>query len=712
MPNSITSLALIRHNWEYSRSDYLDTFIPLLGTLILKKQVPFLEPTNLDDLKKWFREEYGLVIPYSPLQTLLRRLVKKGFLKRDQKNYIPIPEKLSVIDTSKKSKDFQRDYDVILARLKLFILNKTNENFEFDELEKGFINFLKQNDQAILFAADQKSFLPRVNSPKKLDHLIGEFITHSHDSDPQVFSNILNITVGYAITGTILYSGFNAFQGRLTGVNIYFDTTFIFNLLGINGAFTQKLATELVNILNSQKVNLYLLQTNQGEVEANLSECLKLMDNGQSEPTKVNNLTFKQCFQNAISNSDLEEILIGLENTLEKHKIKHEVVPEYIENKDYQVDDNALYDIIVETYASRKAKLVSLDSVQEQENREKLEKMERKNNTILRDVRVLSGMFRFRAGRKPTTIKDCNAIFVTTNSSLAYASREFEKQIHHVRHTLPVAITDVFLGTLIWLQSPAEIKNLREKKLLMDCLSAMKPSEKLIKKYTEQIDKLKKKGLINDDMVYLMRAHRSAYNILENKTLGDVDELDEKSTLEIMDELVNQIKQEEILSHNQTTQELQRVVDERDTILNERESLREGRIKDLEDTLDELENRIQFINRKRSQFKVEAERQTKSNFKFVLGLWISSIIVLILSTFHWGWNVMEPIVYFLGSSVTVGSYVYLLIKGRTLNPKEIRDHMIEQRLKRMLNLADIQEDSLERLYDKRQIITDKIKSMS
>ena len=103
MPSSITSLALIRSNWDHSRSDYLETFVPLLATLILKRGWVVIEPHHVEDIKKDFSEEYGLMIPYSPIQQILRRLTRRGLLKRNEKNLEPVVDKLEKLDLSKRS---------------------------------------------------------------------------------------------------------------------------------------------------------------------------------------------------------------------------------------------------------------------------------------------------------------------------------------------------------------------------------------------------------------------------------------------------------------------------------------------------------------------------------------------------------------------------------------------------------------------------------
>jgi hypothetical protein len=177
---------------------------------------------------------------------------------------------------------------------------------------------------------------------------------------------------------------------------------------------------------------------------------------------------------------------------------------------------------------------------------------------------VLSGVYRFRLGNHPKTLKDCKYLFITTSSSLAFASRAFEISENGNRYSLPTCLTDVFLGTLIWLHSPNQIEAISEKKIIADCYAAMKPSDKLISKYLDDVEKLKNSNTISNDDYILLRTHRTAINLLENKTFGDINEFTSESTKEILDSLIQSIKEgeteklnDEKENHEQTKAQLE-----------------------------------------------------------------------------------------------------------------------------------------------------------
>lgn len=67
----------------------------------------------------------------------------------------------------------------------------------------------------------------------------------------------------------------------------------------------------------------------------------------------------------------------------------------------------------------------------------------------------------------------------------------------------------------------------------------------LFKKYIDAVEQLKSGGKITADEYYLLRTHRAAINLLEEKTLGDPDAFDAKTPEEILQEIIAKIRNEE-----------------------------------------------------------------------------------------------------------------------------------------------------------------------
>ena len=417
----------------------------------------------------------------------------------------------------------------------------------------------------ILFAANSGSLLPKTKENKKLEFLVGMFIEKSEKSDPVSFNNLIDISIGHALACTILYDEFQIFEGKLRDLKLYFDTPWLFDLLGIRGKGKQDIAIELLEMSRQENSETLVLDINIGELVTNFEICIEDFEH-KRDPDKASR-TYKHCLMNDISENDIHQLLAGINDLLSaNYGIKHDMVPDYNKNHKYQIDENDLYDFIDNTYKELNI-IRDIEEIDRKEkehfksltekalaasgnpevktksnSKNKTKSSDRENNTIWRDVHSLSGIYRLREGVIPRTIKEAKAIFVTTNSSLALASRNFEIKENKTRNSIPSCLTDYFLGTLIWLNSPAKAEEIVKKKLIADCYALTQPSQELITAYLNEVDKLKKENKISSDQHLLLRTHHGAYKILNSKTYGDAREFTSATPYEILEQIMRDME--------------------------------------------------------------------------------------------------------------------------------------------------------------------------
>lgn len=174
-----------------------------------------------------------------------------------------------------------------------------------------------------------------------------------------------------------------------------------------------------------------------------------------------------------------------------------------------------------------------------------------KELTIYKDVKSISAIYKLREGNKPTKLHEAGHIFITTNSSLARASRLYEIQSSEEKYFfIPAALTDVFVGTL-WIQSPSKIDEINKKRLIASCFAATEPTKAMIKKLTETADRLKVEGTITGEDVVLLKQSRVARNLLQEETLGDPNRFTDKTVIEILDEIRADIQKSAAEKFNQ-----------------------------------------------------------------------------------------------------------------------------------------------------------------
>lgn len=705
MNRTLLSLAIVKTNWERRKKDHIENYVPLVGSLIANKKYASINISNMKKIQEDFYIEYGVHLPLSALEMILKRMTKQKYISRERSTFKPHHEKINILRIDKESEQQRRKFALIQDAIKDFAASELNYNLTDKDVEDGLLQYLGKYDLDLLFASESVNMLPKVDVKQKVVYVINRYIVRAAEREPDNFRYIRDIAIGQALSASVIYNKNNSYSGKMHKLQVYLDTPFIFGLLGVNGRDMQGYAEELIQMLSNENVQLKVLDITQHEVDSNIEEALKLLERGERDPSKGTR-TFRCCIENAITMSDLEAIYIGLSDIYEKHGIKPDVVPEYDEGGRYQIDEEKLYLEIDSTYqelkvdvnnrvhgngdgAGRKQARQVPNGNGESEIELKLVRNgddaiadgagKQVNNTILRDVRVLSGVYRLREGNRPKTLKQCRHMFITTNSSLALASRRFEKKEIGPSRTLPVCITDALAGTMIWMQSPAQYDEIFSKKLISDCYAAMMPSEKLIGLYLEEVERLKDSGTIDDDSYYMLRTHRAAINMLESKTMGDIDEFSKSTPEEILDALLAREREEgetklnkEKDQHLETKSELERLK------------------KELADRLTDIDRRDEMLKKRNAKVKASIEEKAKNHAKrtsygIVIFAGIMLALALAVQFYNAEWGPVE-FGYRLASwlVISVSGLFNILYGFNVAHMRKTLLHLIQNRIERRL----------------------------
>jgi hypothetical protein len=269
-----------------------------------------------------------------------------------------------------------------------------------------------------------------------------------------------------------------------------------------------------------------------------------------------------------------------------------------------QIDENRLTELIVEIYKGRDPYFDETD----------------KEYTIYRDVKSIASVYKLRQGARPIRIHDLVTVFVTTNPAIALASKRFERRGDNDNYFyIPTAITDVFLGTIIWLRSPKIVSLMSEKRLIATCIAALRPNRALVKKLTTRVHDLLQQGEISSDDAMLLTESRMARNLLQEETLGDPTRFTDRTALDILEELRRSIKREERESLRADREQFESAKRELEVTLENRNT----EVKDY-NTL------VTQINRRIGDYDTRIELTARNIARTVAGLFYAVSILYIL----------------------------------------------------------------------------------
>ncbi len=547
MNNTIASLALLKVSWDHLKRDYLESFIPFLATLIQKRGYRKIEPPKLCED---FVKEFGFVVPYHPMIILLERARRRKLVRRDHGNLIPVTDNVIACDFGNRSEEQLRRHKKAVLEFIAFCQSRYAENLTEEQAESALISFLRTHDLDILFASQRDSVLPEVRPSRTHRYMFASFAKQVHDSDQELFQFLVDSAMGHVVASLLLYGNELAqFQGRLKNLNLYLDTSLILRLHGLEGDLRKTVCANLLENLREQGTCLLLFRHTRGEIMEILNNCYIWIQNPHYDPSRAS-LACRHFVESGAKESDVQRSIDGIDQLLTDYDINEINPPISVGDIRYQIDEDKLQKKINTTYVKFNPRFEELE----------------KDETILRDIRSIAAIYRLRRGEKRTSLRKAGHVFVTSNSALAWASRKFEISEWGDQPFIPACLTDVFVGTLVWLQAPSRIAAMDDRKLIAQCYASLQPSRVLLKKFVDQVEKLGQEERIDQEACFLLRTSTVARQMLSEKTMGDPNRITDTTPIEVLEGIKNEIRRKENVKysaekkkHAETTEDLRKV---------------------------------------------------------------------------------------------------------------------------------------------------------
>lgn len=523
---SLYGMFLVHKFWTVFHHDFIDCFIPFVVAPLRDRRT-----RSLREIKDAIKNEFHFDIPTHPLAAILTRARKRGALTIQHSHYAINPENAHKYDLASTATAQQRILEGVLAKLNEFIKTNCTTEFSIADIETGFLDFLSAHEKEILDGFGNVLVMQEVKQRKVLKYFISQFIASAHKSDQILYSTIVQISIGQMLSSALFNvhdeQGLEKFRGNLTNLKVFFDSRFLIRLLGLEGHAHRASAQELVSSLRALSAECCLCKITMDELSRILwysSDSFK----GVSDSYKASKLRLQQF---GVDESELDIIISDIEGRLREEQIfyKEKIYDNYTTS--YQIDQNAIYDVVVQTYKRNNP------SFSESTEKERIE----------RDCAVIAEVYQARNLQTPSSLVNAKAIFVTTNTGLPQATRIFDDTIsNRGKSVISPAVTDTFIGTIIWIQNPSRVDAIGSKRLIALVNAALLPEAHCIEKYIGFVEQLRRENRISHGAYTLAVAHRVAVNVLEDYTCGCSDSLEISTVEDIVQQIEQRIKADEI----------------------------------------------------------------------------------------------------------------------------------------------------------------------
>lgn len=500
---TLTSLAMLKVNADVSGTDYLEYIVPfirhILGGLSAGSNV------TVPRIQSSMREVFGLAIPQAVIESVLKRLRKRGELRLDSVYYVgELAEWWDLTDNLERQ---QLRNEQLLAEIADYARTNLSLVWTEADAERALLQYAAVFGIECLAASNDGSIVPTPPETASADLIvIHSYVMHVHEKRLRSeLEALTDIVKGHMLASALLCEDLAALPSGFTDLVVYFDTTFILQLLGLHGREEQMPAVELCELLRAQRVGMAVLSHTLEETESVLRFAVDRFDDLKQNPPRV----IRAARSEGRTRSDLQLALAKLEPSLREANCRVVQTPDY-SRRALQIDERQLEEYLSDEiqYASDQAKY--------------------------RDINSVRAMYVLRRGYSTARLERAKAVFVTTNTALARAAKAYSRN-NVAGRVIPPAITALELTTYLWLKSPMKKPDLPQLQVVTACYAALQPSDDLWNRYIREIDRLLRQGTITAEDHQLLRASPDATRALVELTQGSDAALQEATMEEIME---------------------------------------------------------------------------------------------------------------------------------------------------------------------------------
>jgi hypothetical protein len=615
---ALIGLAILKVDWEVRKRDYIEAFVPMVVECI--RTAP-ADAVSLRDVQAAATERFGLTLPLNSLRTILHRVARYGYVRPEHGVYLRDPVKCATLAFADTESRVSRLHDTVVSALADYARDRHGLEWTQEVAEAALLSFLSLNDWQILHASvTGDRVLPVSNARPSEKYVVAAFVYSVQASDPALGEALETLAKGHMLANVLYLPDLGKVEQRFRDTRLYFDTTFLLFALGFAGEDRQAPCKELLELLHDFGAELGCFEDTMEEVRGVLIACANRIRYHQV--ATAYGPVIEYFLARGLSATDIDLLSATLPEKLLYLRIHVQDKPAYLEH--YVIDELALQQHLQKEirYANEQA--------------------------CIHDVDCVSSIMRLRRGHHYSAVETCKALFVTTNVLLAKAAKSFFPNPQNTS-AVPVALTDYWLGNLLWLKGPTKAPALPRKLIIADAYAALQPPPEFWKLYLAEIARLRERGDVSDDQYYVLRHSAAARAAVMDLTRGQIQAFTEGTVAEVLaiaQEHIRADLQHELRAKAESVAELEAAVIKKDEAMVSLTAQHELERQGLSTRLSTLEETVRLQDERRTN----SARRWAGRLMFIpKGLAFTVILVGTLLTFPWG---LPPIAGSLTKYVT------------------------------------------------------------
>lgn len=667
----------------YAGENYLLPHMRLVLSLVCKKAYQKLDANTL---VSDFFDEYKYCIDFFPMQQILGVAVENGYLRKCHNRKIFTPtEKINEFH------DIFSDISNSEITLQRFII-------DFQSFAKKCgVDYSSDNASNIVIAYVNSQKLEHISGhiegivdDSRVDYVFGKYVYWIRENNKELFDFLSRLVTGSILADCLTFHEVLRNGRQLDGLTVIFDSSLVFMTLGVDVIDRSVYYKALIQSLIDKGAKVAMYSHSYDEMMRVIIGASSWVESYAYDPALAS-ITTEYFRSIRATKSDVEEYSLTLKSKIADAQIEIMNVDYIPANYKHQQDEEKIYSMIVENYRRTNP------SFNEDAQRYSIEL----------DARSIAHVYLLRKTLRPRLIPDANYLFITANRSLSKVANDYNITVFGNPDTIPAVLTDVFLGTFIWLSDPVKTMQMNEQQITAHAYLAFQPNTILVQKLSTTVRRLLEHGKIDADTCYTLMSNKMVMDKLAKRTLGDPSAYTEDTPMDILAEIKSDGRQEGFEEATKLHMEAQNELAQSIAIvqkrhMEEKDALNHQIASILADSLSQkVRLRDDLLLR-----KAQADNYRKGLKRFIFIIAVSSATIALVGVV-WFWiidkggqaNILPLITALAPLSLWIVGFICNVFLTKIINPNEVLNIYISQKYQRKCKELRFSEFELATLSD-------------
>ena len=495
----LINLAILESLKRNSQTDEIDLIVPYIVLAIAELEGESFDPAIL---KASLEKKFGFNPPPSAFDVIMSRVVKRKYVYR--KNRLLFKRSEQIDEIVEKNRDTKKEVTIALTLLLKefsdYAKNKFNLQISDDTAEIFLFNFINEHISVFAVSLEEGTYELTDKNIKNEAYLTSCFIRHLYENKIETIKHLDTIVKGALLANYLTLADTKASKQKLDNITVLLDTPLLLGLLGYNGNSKSKSLMEFLSLMQSLSIKVEMF-------DITIDEVTKVMrawkqDLERKRYDDFNPKTLELLKSKGYDIAGLESEIILARKNLEKLGIK--------------VAENKTYDCKYQCDVS------------------KFEEFLRKRSgprDLVHDIKCVSMIYSSREGKRIETLDGNFSVLITHESTFPKTVEKFfQGENDKVVGKIPIVSTEKWISTITWLKKPNAFPKMPIRLMVSSAYNIVFLDDKFWSSFITKLNKLKKRGDINEDDFNLVRwdsglielAHNSSITSGENYTDEDI----------------------------------------------------------------------------------------------------------------------------------------------------------------------------------------------